>query len=164
MVADLNMRFLHGTPSNQLSQAGVLVRQVDALTTYDGSAGPWDVSGNANFADRLSASVVNAAAPFMFSTSAVGFILRSSSLPSDALWCSYPHDGNSMAEALSGARHGCGGNDYYGKPLAFMGSTSLKAMMEQQLSEMHPRYAFIRPSIILGHNDSVWYSSQNVHS
>ena len=127
---------MHGAPSNSLFDAGIVVRQIDALTQFDStSGGPWGLSANRNYSDRLSASVVNSAAPYMFSTSAIGFILRPSDLK---LFCSYIRDGNSMDAALNGEKHGCGGVDFYGKPLAYLGMATLKAMMTKQLSEMRP--------------------------
>ena len=71
----------------------------------------------------------------MFSTSAIGFVLRPSNLK---LFCSYVRDGNSMDTNLNGARHGCGGVDFTGKPLAFNGPSALKDMMQKQLSESRP--------------------------
>ena len=101
MVSRLNAQFLAGRPSDTLDEAGVLVRQIDALVDHEGTA-PWEVTFYTHLRDRLAASIVNAKLPFMFSTSAVGFVLSTSKLQ-EALWCSYPRDGNSM----SAADHGC---------------------------------------------------------
>ena len=57
---------------------------------------------DAKLRDRLAASMINAKLPYMYSTSAVGFVLSATELQG-TLWCSYPRDGNSM----SLAEHGC---------------------------------------------------------
>ena len=74
---------------------------------------------NSQLNDRFAASIVNAIAPYMFSTSAVGFVLSAADssasqsrttggLQIDDLWCSYPLDGNSMGQD----HHGCGQGSY----------------------------------------------------
>ena len=101
LVARLNRQFLEGRPSDALHEAGVLVRQVDAMVDAVG-AEPWGPAVDAKLRDRLAASMINAKLPYMYSTSAVGFVLSATELQG-TLWCSYPRDGNSM----SLAEHGC---------------------------------------------------------
>ena len=90
----INERFVNGHPSNYLAEAGVLVRQNDALTRYRSevpdlwSVGSWD---------RLATSIVSARLPHMYSTSAEGTILSPSALQG-AVLCAYPRDGNSMSQ------------------------------------------------------------------
>ena len=81
-------------------EAGVLIRQNDAMTQYRSETPDlWSVGGW----DRLAASIVNTNLPFMYSTSAEGVILKPSALQPDGksndwLLCSYPRDGNSMTQ------------------------------------------------------------------
>ena len=133
VVERINARFVHGGPSDDLEAAGVLVRQIDAMVDHDewwrthkegeGESAraigtpPWAAPFDPKLRDRLAASMINAKLPFIYSTSAVGFVLRPSDLQA-GLWCSYPRDGNSM----NVADHGCAGKGAIGsfKSLAKM--------------------------------------------
>jgi hypothetical protein len=138
-VGRINKRFMEGKASDDLSSAGVVIRQLDAMVDNgqldwwfehdeeDGwmrTPGPWGQTFYSHLRDRLAASVVNVKLPFMYSTSAVGFVLRPSEL---ALWCSYPRDGNSMNED----DHGCGGHGTTGS------FDSLKSMMKYHEKHLH---------------------------
>ena len=84
---------------------GVLVHQVDWEADRQRTWSP----GN-QYADRFACALVNVRAPNMFSTSAVGYVLRPESLSSKkAVRCSYPGDGNSM-----NSNQGCRGDAYWG--------------------------------------------------
>ena len=97
----LNQRFRSGHPSDNLGEAGVLVRQMDSLNSNDDM---WKKAaiGDGKWDDRLAASLINAKLPHMYSTSAVGLVLRPSAVEG-CIWCSYPRDGNSMNQD----QHGC---------------------------------------------------------
>ena len=95
---ELNRRFAEGQPSNDLSEAGVLVRMFDSMD--DGAHGkPWlpcPASG-AWCSDnvpgpRWAASIINSAVRKVYSHSG-GFILRPSGTK---VMCAYPADGNSQ--------------------------------------------------------------------
>jgi hypothetical protein len=83
------------------------VHQTDAMdgSRWDGGGDPWNVSPWNK--DRFACSLINAHVPHMFSTSAVGFVLRPSAL-AGVVACSYPRDGNSM----NNGPHGCGPDSY----------------------------------------------------
>ena len=82
----------------------MLVRQSDSLVNDAWGKDLWGLADN--FPDRLAASLVNAQQPFMYSTSAVGIVLRPSSIQGLIL-CAYPRDGNSMNKEAHGC-YGCG--------------------------------------------------------
>ena len=95
----INHRFLNGFPSNDLALAGVLVHQTD---TMDATDEPW-APQRGSHADRLAASIVNARLPYMYSTSAVGVVLRPD-LAQGLIRCAYGRDGGSY----NMGDHGCG--------------------------------------------------------
>ena len=80
----------------------MLVHQTDS---QDDQSHPWTTG---QYWDRMAGSLVNARVPYMFSTSAVGFVLNPRALGS-MIRCSYPRDGNSM-----GAQQGCGDGAMWG--------------------------------------------------
>lgn len=123
-MAELNQRFRNGQPSSSLSEAGVLVRQMDSLNPSDEMWGA-AVVDDGKFGDRLAASIVNARLPYMYSTSAVGLVLNPESVQG-GVYCSYPRDGNSMGQG----NHGCeDGRNYPPERLG--------AMLEQHQHAMH---------------------------
>jgi len=99
----INARFVHGQPSNVLQVAGVLVHQADTMDAWDA---PWQTASG-RFEDRLAASLVNSRLPYMYSTSATGFVLRPA-LAQGVIRCSYGRDGNSY----NMQPHGCGWNSH----------------------------------------------------
>ena len=102
----INTRFVLGTgANNDLASAGVVVHQTDAMDGGDGGV-PWMT--NDAYPDRFAASLVNANAPYMYSTSAVGIVISPAHLSMEDLWCIYPRDGNTM----SLGNHGCGQGAY----------------------------------------------------
>ena len=109
----INERFNHGSYANDFETAGVLVRQADWMNGDEFFDHTWAVSTDARYSDRLAASIVNAKRPFMFSTSAIGVVLRPSALMvsgddgklEPSIWCSYPFDGGSMRQ--DDRVHGC---------------------------------------------------------
>ena len=106
MAALLNDRFAHGEPSNDIAQAGVLVRQFDTL---DNPARPWrpcPLKGSnswcAKFSDRWATSIISNDARVMYfetdanrarGSSGVGGMVLS---PDVQIYCAYANDGNSM--------------------------------------------------------------------
>ena len=97
IVHRLNSRFHHGTPSNDLAQAGLLVHSSDGLwnpgretSTKDLSlwlpCKPGDWCGA--YADRLSAALVNQRLPYPFSFRRPNFVVRPS-VGSDAILCMF---------------------------------------------------------------------------
>ncbi len=95
-AAVINARFLRGGVSDAVSEVGVFVHQVDSM-----SDGEWSTS--AKYPDRMASAVVSARAPYMFSTSAVGFVLRPWAVDG-LIWCAYGMDGATMRKPLN---HGC---------------------------------------------------------
>ena len=84
----INQRWMNGRPSNDLQEAGVLLRQNDALTRYRSEVPDlWSVGGW----DRLATSIVNARLPYTYSTSAEGVVLSPHALR-DGILCSYPRE------------------------------------------------------------------------
>ena len=98
------------------------MHQADAMDGGDGK--PW-LPDTARYSDRMAASIVNAQLPYVFSTSALGFVRRPSVFADGGLWCSCSSDCNSMG---SGG-HGCDNER------AFHGD-QLKKMMEQKRGSM----------------------------
>lgn len=105
-ASELNARFEHGAPSNNLSHAGVLLHSFDTLSFNRWadlkSHPPWLPCPASNaqcsrYRDRFSASLVSARVPFVFSDREPGFVL--SPFPAaEALLCAYPGDGSSVAK------------------------------------------------------------------
>ena len=103
LAALLNRRFAKGVPSNDISRAGVLVRQFDSL---DDPWHPWlpcPLTGPASwcskFTDRWATSIINKDERLMYfdalqgGHSNVGGLVLS---PSVEIFCAYADDGNSM--------------------------------------------------------------------
>ena len=94
MVARLNARFRTGHPSNELAEAGVLVRNFDSKTVQ---GKPWlpcpadMANGCAQRGDRFPGSLVNAQLQYI-SSAEPGFVLNPSKME---LLCSYHADGAS---------------------------------------------------------------------
>ena len=99
-VEGLNLRFMSGRPSNDLMAAGVLVRQMDVMSLQSVGASLWGVANFGDARDRIVGSVINRLRPYMYSTSAIGFILSPEILPAAAIRCSYPNDGGSLQVPL----------------------------------------------------------------
>ena len=100
----LNARFANGAPSNELSQAGVLVRQFDNL---DDSWRPWlpcPTTANswcAKFSDRWATALINANERTLYYETLTGDQQRLGVgglvlAPSVTIFCAYADDGNSM--------------------------------------------------------------------
>jgi len=101
-VAAINERFLSGHPVATVRGCGVLVHQSDAQQ----GRWPWEATWG-----RLAASLINAEAPFMFSTSAIGIVLSPEVVEEEGIiYCSYPNDGNSM----NSGNWGCDGATAWG--------------------------------------------------
>ena len=77
----INERFANGHPSEDLALTGVVVHQSDSFEL-----------GSYAHQDRLAASIINHKLPYLWSRSAVGFVLRPSDVQT-ALRCSYSRDG-----------------------------------------------------------------------
>ena len=102
LAASLNEMFVHGQPSNVVTETGIMVHQLDALDLGRVEAEtnqPWQpcaVKGPswcAKFGDRLSVSIINQKLPYVFSDHATGFIIN----PKLAtIFCAFPFDGGSM--------------------------------------------------------------------
>ena len=105
----LNERFEKGHPSNDLGEAGVLVRQFDGL---DGHSKPWlpcapftgmptDMGWCHQYADRWPASVVNPQTRMLYyGVTGIGGLVIS---PTVDLFCAYSGDGNSMGTVRASA-------------------------------------------------------------
>ena len=106
MAELLNSRFANGVPSNDIAQAGVLVRQFDTL---DDPGRPWRPcptegpnSWCKQFSDRWATSIISNDARVMYfeteandarGSSGVGGLVLS---PDVQIYCAYANDGNSM--------------------------------------------------------------------
>jgi len=106
-----------------------MVHQTDNQDQWDQHWRP-----SQQYPDRMAGSIVNARVPWMFSTSAVGFVLRPSQLGSGIIRCSYSRDGNSM-----GSYQGCG----YG---AMWGGDQIANMMREQ-ERSHHWYGACAPNV-----------------
>ena len=99
IVNVLNQRYTQGTPSNDLAEAGVLVRQFDHL---DGEANtqsgaPWTrcpfIKWCGKFGDRWASSLINGQGMVkLYYDSAAGLVIA----PTVDIFCAYSRDGNSM--------------------------------------------------------------------
>ena len=105
----LNARFANGHPSNNLSLAGVLVRQFDNLDDSDDNSAPWlpcpqhtSYGGGESwcykYSDRWATSIINSDARRMYFAAhgpggRGGLVLAPRSI---RMLCAYPVDGNSM--------------------------------------------------------------------
>ena len=100
MVAALNARFADARPSNDLAEAGVLLRQFDTLDDKNHPWLPCPKDGPDNwcfqFSDRWAVSVVSPRAKHLYyGTNGKGGLVLA---PTAKLFCAYPEDGNSMAK------------------------------------------------------------------
>ena len=119
LVDILNARFLAGSPSDTLEEAGVVVHQFDG-----GGFNEWgvNVAGGANttwaawmpcpsgqwcskFGDRFSVSVVNARQPFLFSKTNGGIIIDSGTTRRGSM-CAWATDARSFRSARTCLAHG----------------------------------------------------------
>ena len=118
VLRHLNNVWTHGEPSSELQRAGVLVHVLD---NTEANGEPWlpcrqqDWCGQ--FGDRISASLINAVQPTLFSQSTAGLILS----PHTPIHCSYPADGGTMPKvcgdgAPEGCVPGCSSQDGTGQP------------------------------------------------
>lgn len=114
-AAGINQRFANGVPTDDTWRAGVFIHQSDSQSSW---AAPWAPVASGALSDRMAASVVNRKWPYVFSTSAIGFVLHPLHV-AGAVRCSYAKDGNSMNTEPGG----CGGRDVY------MGGAALARMM-----------------------------------
>ena len=100
----LNHQFATGFPSNDLADAGVLIRQLDSLDDTDKPWLPCPLTGYnnwcAHFNDRWATSVINNDARVMYydvlkdmARGGVGGLVLS---PRVTIFCAYADDGNSM--------------------------------------------------------------------
>ena len=100
----LNHQFAKGFPSNDLAEAGVLIRQLDSLDDTDKPWLPCPLTGYnnwcAHFNDRWATSVINNDARVMYydvlkdmARGGVGGLVLS---PRVTIFCAYADDGNSM--------------------------------------------------------------------
>ena len=103
-TALLNARYLHGQSSNDTAAAGILIHQLDGIDLGDlrddfgRLKKPWmpcpqtGMTWCSDIGDRLSASIINARLPHLFSDVAAGFIVN----PRAEILCSFPKDGGTM--------------------------------------------------------------------
>ena len=119
IVSHLNYWWSHGSPSNDLSRAGLLVHMFDntendvsakaslGLNTND--AEPWLPCDKrawcGQYAGRFSASIINARQRGIFRTQSTAGIILS---PHTKLFCGYPMDGGTMQKFCPrGSPKGC---------------------------------------------------------
>lgn len=103
-TALLNARYLHGQSSNDTAAAGILIHQLDGIDLGDlrddfgRLKKPWmpcpqtGMTWCSDIGDRMSASIINARLPHLFSDVAAGFIVN----PQAEILCSFPKDGGTM--------------------------------------------------------------------
>ena len=95
------MRFVQGTPDNDLSLAGVLVHQWDGQEDSHGTVDrrwlpcPTSVSWCAEFGDRFASSIINRRMNGLFNTQG-GLIFRTSPAEVNEILCSWAADGGTM--------------------------------------------------------------------
>ena len=99
----LNARAARGRPSNDLEEAGVLVRQFDELNDPDREWLPCSVGWCDRFEDRWPASIINSDARLLYYDVRSGIVLA----PAVQLFCAYPKDGNSMDHVCWGDEDSC---------------------------------------------------------
>ena len=103
-TALLNARYLHGQSSNDTAAAGILIHQLDGIDLgnlrddFGRLKKPWmpcpqtGMTWCSDMGDRMSASIINARLPHLFSDVAAGFIIN----PQAEVLCSFPKDGGTM--------------------------------------------------------------------
>ena len=85
----LNDQYRLGRPSNDIYQAGLLVHAFDSFDQQRGGSPLWlpcSVDWCAKFADRLSATIINAHLPKLYGEADAGYILNAMITP---VFCSY---------------------------------------------------------------------------
>lgn len=107
LVAQLNDQFANGSPSNDISRAGVLVHTFDntendvtakqSMGLSANEAEPWRPCSSqawcGQFHGRFSATIINRRQRVIFtSQTSAGIVLS----PATAIYCSYPVDGGTM--------------------------------------------------------------------
>lgn len=101
-VRELNTRFRKGRASNEVEEAGVLLRQFDKLSSID-SGKPWLPCPKSHWCARYSkfwpASIINPFVRDLYYNTEAGLVIA----PSATFLCAYPGDGNSMGAS----EHGC---------------------------------------------------------
>lgn len=130
---ELNERFVAGTVSDDLKKAGILVHQTDTIDGYWDDIPPyhhdrWLPTNSEKFSDRAAAAVINAELPYMFSTSAVGYVLNPDAMQT-GFYCACAYDCNSMGNLEN---HGCNSNKSIGRTVY----GSLKEMMKSHLTRL----------------------------
>lgn len=116
--ARLNARFMNGRPSSSLLESGVLVRQMDIIALRSPGAQLWGVS-----MDRIVGSIVSQLRPYMYSTSAIGFVLSPEEIGGGAIRCSYATDAGSLSIDRGCKRDGS----------AYAGEGGLVHMLNEQI-------------------------------
>ena len=103
-TALLNARYLYGQSSNDTAAAGILIHQLDGIDLgnlrdeFGRLKKPWmpcpqtGMTWCSDIGDRMSASIINAQLPHLFSDVAAGFIIN----PRAEMLCSFPKDGGTM--------------------------------------------------------------------
>ena len=116
VVDELNDRFVHGHPTDDWTQAGVLFHAFDAVDGYDGHLDLWNGCEHSSTwcfdLNRFSASLLNARLPHYFNQykSSVtgfgkpGFIVSSAVVGPSGVRCMIPFDGGTV-----GGGDGCPG-------------------------------------------------------
>eukprot|EP00747_Dinoflagellata_sp_TGD_P168458 gnl/TRDRNA2_/TRDRNA2_194874_c0_seq1.p1 gnl/TRDRNA2_/TRDRNA2_194874_c0~~gnl/TRDRNA2_/TRDRNA2_194874_c0_seq1.p1 ORF type:complete len:331 (-),score=38.13 gnl/TRDRNA2_/TRDRNA2_194874_c0_seq1:4-996(-) len=105
VVKDINLRFAHGKPSNDIQAAGVVLH---GLNTKGGCLDALKAS-NRSAEDNLitSSFIINSGMPHAFLLSSVGFVITSRAAAA-SLSCSYPTDG--MSCLVGNAQYDAGPN------------------------------------------------------
>ena len=114
-TALLNARYLYGQSSNDVAAAGILIHQLDGIDLGDlrddfgRPKKPWmpcpatGMTWCSDIGDRMSASIINAQLPHLFSDVAAGFIIN----PQAKMLCSFPKDGGTMSYTCTADEPGC---------------------------------------------------------
>lgn len=102
VVRELNGRFARGRPSDDVSEAGVLLRALDALTPPEAEAShttPWLPVASSRATDRFSASLASRRLPYYFMGNAgegvAGFVVAPA-VANVSMMCSYADDAASI--------------------------------------------------------------------
>ena len=115
-LAALNRRFQGDTLSSGLHSAGVLVHQLDYTAKRHGL--PWEPCGPtdrcARTADRFSTTLLNAAAPHVFSATMPGFVLDASAVRVLCAWAIDANSADRLCIRTAGGPVSPSGSDYEG--------------------------------------------------
>jgi hypothetical protein len=115
MAARLNARYRAAEPSSNLSRAGILIHQLDGIDLgelrddFGRLRMPWmpcpatGMTWCSDIGDRVSASIINARLPYLFSDVAAGFLVS----PQAKILCSFPKDGGTMPYTCTKDEPGC---------------------------------------------------------